>query len=158
MNWDAVGAISELVAAIGVILSLIYLAMQIRRDSNATISNTTQLRATGAREALLAIATTESLADLLSRASDTVMPSVEYLVQSRGFTKAEALRVNSYWMNFVRTAEANLKMPMSELERNQTLTQTLVLLDGPAKGWWEHAKMIHSKDFVELISSKLGDA
>ena len=35
MNWDAVGAISELAGAIGVIASLIYLARQIRQ-SNAT--------------------------------------------------------------------------------------------------------------------------
>jgi len=35
MNWDAVGAISELAAAAGVVASLIYLARQIRQ-SNAT--------------------------------------------------------------------------------------------------------------------------
>ena len=35
MNWDAVGAGAELVAAVGVIFSLVYLARQIRQ-SNAT--------------------------------------------------------------------------------------------------------------------------
>ena len=158
MNWEAVGAIAELTAAIGVILSLIYLAVQIRRDSNATIANTTQLRAAGARETMLAAATSESLSDLIARASDQVMPGVEYLMQSRGFTKAEATRVNFYWMNMVRTAEANLKMPMSEVERSQTLTQILLFLRGPAKGWWEHAKHSHSEDFVDIISSKQGAA
>ena len=33
MNWDAVGAIAELLGAIGVIVSLIYLASQIRQSS-----------------------------------------------------------------------------------------------------------------------------
>ena len=35
MNWDAIGAISSAIAALGVILSLLYLARQINQ-SNAT--------------------------------------------------------------------------------------------------------------------------
>lgn len=31
MNWDAIGAVAEAVGAAGVILSLIYLALQIQR-------------------------------------------------------------------------------------------------------------------------------
>ena len=34
MNWEAIGAIAELIAAIGVIASLIYLAKQINANSN----------------------------------------------------------------------------------------------------------------------------
>jgi hypothetical protein len=33
MNWDAVGALAELAGAVGVILSLLYLAAQIRQSS-----------------------------------------------------------------------------------------------------------------------------
>ena len=33
MNWDAIGAIAEVVAAIGVILTLIYVAIQIRQNT-----------------------------------------------------------------------------------------------------------------------------
>ena len=36
MNWDAIGAIGEVVGAIGVILSLAYLGIQIRQNSRAT--------------------------------------------------------------------------------------------------------------------------
>ncbi len=32
MNWDAIGAIAELLGAIGVIASLVYLAAQIRKS------------------------------------------------------------------------------------------------------------------------------
>ena len=35
MNWDAIGAVAELLGAIGVIISLIYLAGQIRRNTRA---------------------------------------------------------------------------------------------------------------------------
>ena len=33
MTWEAIGAIGETIAAIGVIISLIYLAVQIRRQT-----------------------------------------------------------------------------------------------------------------------------
>ena len=36
MNWDAIGAIAELLGAIGVITSLVYLASQIRQSSTVT--------------------------------------------------------------------------------------------------------------------------
>jgi len=36
MNWDAIGAIGEIVGAIAVILSLIYLALQIRQNTTTT--------------------------------------------------------------------------------------------------------------------------
>ncbi len=33
MNWDAIGAIAELFGAVGVIASLVYLAVQIRQNT-----------------------------------------------------------------------------------------------------------------------------
>ena len=40
MNWDAIGATAEIIGAIGVILSLIYLAIQIRANSDNISQNT----------------------------------------------------------------------------------------------------------------------
>lgn len=39
MNWDAIGAMAELAAAIGVIITLVYLAVQIRQSSNLVAQN-----------------------------------------------------------------------------------------------------------------------
>lgn len=36
MNWDAIGAIGELVGAMGVVVSLVYLAAQIRHNTRST--------------------------------------------------------------------------------------------------------------------------
>ena len=35
MNWDAVGAIAELLAAVGALAALIYLALQLRHKTEA---------------------------------------------------------------------------------------------------------------------------
>ena len=40
MNWDAIGAIGEVAGAIGVIVTLIYLANQLRQNTNAMRSST----------------------------------------------------------------------------------------------------------------------
>jgi hypothetical protein len=44
MNWDAIGAIAELLGAIGVIASLVYLATQIRQSWDQMSQNTRALR------------------------------------------------------------------------------------------------------------------
>jgi hypothetical protein len=40
MNWEAIGAIGEIVGSTGVIISLLYLAIQIRKDARARRANT----------------------------------------------------------------------------------------------------------------------
>ncbi|MGB0133791.1 hypothetical protein, partial [Dokdonella sp.] len=36
MNWDAIGAIGEIAGAIGVIVTLLYLAIQLRQNTKAS--------------------------------------------------------------------------------------------------------------------------
>ncbi len=40
MNWDAVGALAEVAGAIGVLLTLVYLAVQIRHNSASVDAST----------------------------------------------------------------------------------------------------------------------
>ncbi len=47
MNWDAIGAIAELLGAVGVIASLVYLATQIRQSREQMSQNTKAIRASG---------------------------------------------------------------------------------------------------------------
>jgi hypothetical protein len=45
MNWDAIGAIAELLGAVGVIASLVYLATQIRQSRDQMSQNTKAMKA-----------------------------------------------------------------------------------------------------------------
>ena len=45
MNWDAIGAVAELVGAIGVVASLGYLAVQIRQSTEQSRLNTSAIEA-----------------------------------------------------------------------------------------------------------------
>ncbi len=53
MNWDAIGAIAELLGAIGVIASLIYLARQMRQNTRATRASAYQQFYTSLNETIL---------------------------------------------------------------------------------------------------------
>ena len=63
MNWEAVGAMAELAGAIGVILSLIYLALQIRPTTRTLQGSTVQSMHDSAVQRLLAVANNDNLAD-----------------------------------------------------------------------------------------------
>jgi hypothetical protein len=43
MNWGAIGAAGELIGAVGVIASPVFLAFQIRQNSNSLWANSDQL-------------------------------------------------------------------------------------------------------------------
>jgi hypothetical protein len=49
VNWEAVGAICEIVAALGVIISLVYLANQVRQNTRIARAQTRQALADGAQ-------------------------------------------------------------------------------------------------------------
>lgn len=50
MNWNAIGAVGEMLGALGVIITLVYLARQIRQNTLATRLSASRSVATAARE------------------------------------------------------------------------------------------------------------
>jgi hypothetical protein len=67
MNWDAFGAISEFLGAVAVLLTLIYLAMQMRHSAKAVAAQTYESIMSGYNELNLARATDPELARLFNR-------------------------------------------------------------------------------------------
>jgi hypothetical protein len=80
VNWEAVGAVGEVVGAIGVIATLIFLAFQVRQNSKLLKSNTSQLEqshrlavsqaigeSNSQQDAMLAIAQNRDLSDIFHR-------------------------------------------------------------------------------------------
>ena len=57
MNWDAIGAIGEILGAIAVLATLFYLAIQIRQNSVATKSASAEFMLSAAQNTALAVAT-----------------------------------------------------------------------------------------------------
>jgi hypothetical protein len=75
VNWDAIGAVAELLAAVGFIVSLIYLAKQISMTNENVVQNTTALFNQGEHASLngvvainLSIVESRSVAELMLQA------------------------------------------------------------------------------------------
>ena len=61
MNWELITTVAEVVAAIGVIASLIYVARQVRSSQETAADSNRLARAGGVREVMLANATNDEL-------------------------------------------------------------------------------------------------
>lgn len=70
MNWDAVSAISETVGVIAVVISLLYLALQIRSARLAAAVTSRTARAIGIRELDLAMVNNAELRENWIKSSD----------------------------------------------------------------------------------------
>jgi len=81
MNWDAIGAIGELLGAAAVLATLIYLALQIRQNTAATRAQIHQSRSDQALEFFLFGAGSSELMDILEKVydSDDDVPDISKL-------------------------------------------------------------------------------
>ena len=68
MNWDALGAIGEIVGAAGVIVTLVYLAIQIRQNTKTVASNTTQEISSTASNSLVQLLQAPHMVDVMHQA------------------------------------------------------------------------------------------
>jgi len=69
VNWDAIGAVSELIGAVGVVITLIYLAVQIRQNTRAVRLDTSHNIMEEIRDMYSLMAEHGELADLVNRAA-----------------------------------------------------------------------------------------
>ena len=67
MNWEAIGAVGEVAGAVGVIISLLYLAVQIRGDARAKRAATVHDQSAAYRDLLEMLATDEELSKVYLR-------------------------------------------------------------------------------------------
>ena len=113
MNWDALGAIAEFLGAIGVIVTLFYLASQLRRNSRALEAATNQAVADATQERLLAPAQNPELAAAYakSRTGEELSPTEETQlaffsratfrgIQNAFFQHRQGLISDDVWRNY----------------------------------------------------------
>ncbi len=158
MNWDAVGAIAELLGAIGVIASLVYLAGQIRHSRKQMDQNTRAVRA-GAYQ--------QFTANLQSTMFTAVsVPALEGVV-FRGMANPETLNEEEagrfqWWLIgvFLTYENAHYQYRMGQLDENRWQIHRLSLhnlLGSPGiRNWWAtRSELIDSPEFAVMISEML---
>jgi hypothetical protein len=160
MNWDAVGAVAELLGAIGVIASLIYLAGQIRDSREQVHQNTRAVRA-GAYQQFQGHLRATMMEALR-------LPSLEGIA-FRGMTdpetlsEEEATRFN-WWLIgvFIVYENAHYQHRMGLLDNDRWqlhLSNFRALLASPGvRNWWTtRSHLIDSPEFAAMVSELLVD-
>ncbi len=96
MNWDAIQAVAELVAAVGVLVSLVYLATQIKDNTASLQAGTVSRVAEHWSEFRRAIWSDPESASLymLAVSGDAIDDPIT------------ATRVRAYWLNILKDAES----------------------------------------------------
>ena len=147
MNWDAIGAIGELVGACGVIITLFYLALQIRQNSKDVRAATRQNVSTIQAELGLKIASDPAL-----RAS-----AGRWLAGQKISEDPMDILVDDL---FIR---ANLRMYENQFHQNREGTFTDEVWAGYSESmyrtmsspifhqWWEQNRSLYSADFAVFV-------
>ena len=95
MNWEAIGAIGEIVGALAVVITLAYLVIQIRQNTAAVATATYESTMTGFNDINVVVASNPELASLLDRGTqspDTL--SAEEITQFNFLLRCYA---NQWW-------------------------------------------------------------
>jgi hypothetical protein len=151
MNWDMLSAIGEILSSVAVLVTLIYLAIQTRQ-------NTDSIRASTRQSSLAADQ------DFLLQAQND--PELHLLRYKRELTDEEKVRLSAYWIIFVRLREVNwfqYKNGVMDEETWSTYRSSIVGSLGSSRGrtWWmTYAVNRKSFDpgFTSVVSELLADA
>ena len=150
MNWDAIGAVGEVLGAVGVIVTLVYLALQIRQNTQA-------LRA----------ASVDSMTNIANGIRTNLFsdPNVT-AIYMRGLADIESLNdlererfrllmTNALWALWNSFAQAQLGDTQS-WDAQKPLLQRF--LSQPGGQWyWQTYKKEFSSDFQQEVDLALGN-
>ncbi|MCR9094615.1 MAG: hypothetical protein NXI30_10400 [bacterium] len=150
MNWEAIGAIGEIIGALGVIITLLYLASQLRQNTRAlgvtSIDSTTQVG--------------NEIRSLM--ASDPVVTELYYRglrdPDSLDEIERERLRLiltNALWALWNAWAQSQLGGRESWTAQKHILTRMLGLPGGRA--FWETSRGEFDPGFAAEVDRLIGD-
>jgi hypothetical protein len=160
MNWEAIGAIAELLGAIGVIASLVYLATQIRQSREQMERNTRAMQAAS-----------------FQQFDQTLHDAFTHVLSVPGLSRISRLGLADYgqldeedaylfnmwiWAIMQRIDNAYYQYRVGMLDDDSWRTLLRILEGyktnpGFSQWWWSGAKHSLSTEFVALVEEILGE-
>ena len=147
MNWEAIGAIGEILGAIAVVATLIYLARQIRQNSQAVeiaaLRDTTEQWNKWSE----VVATSPELADIVVRGNKSY----------KQLPEIEALQYGAYVQMFFDCTESYRSLVLEHnVQKDIDVLEAIVGRRIGATGfteWWSENSADYSAEFVDWINS-----
>ena len=152
MNWEAVGAIGEVVSAIGVIFTLVYLAIQIRQNSAVVRSATRQAISTNQAEIGFRLAENPELLALALQLTSIPDSVPEDQVRAQFFLRG---LMRTYENQYHQYQDGTFDESVWYGYLN-SMSQTFA---GPVtREFWAGYRVLYSADFAAFIDSRFFDS
>jgi hypothetical protein len=150
MIWDILSTISEMLSAIAILVTLIYLAIQTKQSAKAVQAST--------RQEILA----SDQQFIMYAASNPEMEFIRYKPQ---LSDEEKIRLGFFLTTFVRIRENNWlqhKNGVLDDASWDTYRRSIAVMLGPAsaRNWWRHYSSfgIYDPEFVSEVNKTLAAA
>lgn len=160
MNWEAVGAVGEILGAFAVVATLIYLASQVKHAKEAAADINRIARATGVREFNLAMAANDDLRNSVNK----VMGGDKYIaemaahlgVSEADMSRTESANVHWFWLHWGQYASTTNEGDLAEL---RNLIAGFYSNAGVRVSWEQspYARPILDPDFVSFVDQILAE-
>ncbi len=152
MNWDAMSAMAEIVGSAGVIITLIYLVIQIRANTNAMTRTEAREVQANCMTAYYAVANDRELSDIIVRGTKAM----------NDLDDVERYRFDLAVAGYLLPVEQAFAASRSNLYLQDDLAplKTIVkgILDSPGcKEWWAERKQWFTPTFITMIDGILAD-
>jgi hypothetical protein len=151
MNWDAIGAIGEVIGAAAVVISLVYLATQIRQSTKTARATTRNAIAEATQSLLWDLIESQGMAEIIVKhVSGKPLDQVEALR-----LQARAHRDMRHWENIYYQVRAGL---LSDDEWVAFRKYLFALFSVEAyREYWKHEGELYSDIFRDEIDTILQD-
>ena len=161
MNWDAIGAAAEVLGALAVIFTLLYLTVQVRDSKRATADSNRIERAVGVREGMLAAAQNDDLRNSFDNAAG-LSEFYESMALELGVSIEDAARshyfsIYWFWVHWGQFSSTTEERDLTDLEN---LVRRLYRTP-PYDYCWKHspwAAPILDQEFVQFVDDLLDGA
>jgi hypothetical protein len=151
MNWDAIGAVGEVAGALGVIITLAYLATQIRQSTTVAKATTRQTLADGMQRCGSDVVENDDMARIITdgMAGVDLKPHEMFRLQCRCFRD----------LRFFDNAFYQFKQGLLTKEEWEPFRMNLALvMQFPGyRGYWDNFQIMFTSEFRDELNSILGN-
>lgn len=148
MNIETLGSIGDFISGVGVIVTLIYLAMQIRQNTMATKADSYQAVVTSTAEWSREISLNEEMCDILNRGA------VDYASLNGVERTRFNLAMSSYFRNMENLHQKFITGAVDASLWTGWANRTHAFINSPGtRAWWELNASAFSADFGAFIAA-----
>lgn len=141
MNWEALGAISDVAASLAIIVSLFYLGRQVRHAKHEISLMGRQARANHATNVLAPIINSPDIAQIFAK-----LRMLDY--GDYGLSKEESIRFGAWFHTWLQTEQGSFYL-LPEGSNDSLLKWMLSTPAGLA--FWEKNRAIYDPPFVQRV-------